>query len=107
MARVWRNNMTLGQIWPLVTSGELNIDLSEKNDWNTFKSTHEGQSNAFSRAFLSFFVYELGGVVILTPPPLPHHHGEGGWEPETATGARVKIAMFSNRDKARSGPLCG
>ena len=29
-AHFWRNNMILRQIWPLVTSGDLNIDLGEK-----------------------------------------------------------------------------
>ena len=67
----FRKNMTLRQIWALVASDYLNIDLSEKNDWNTFESTNWEQSNAFSRTFLSLLVFELGGAVILTPPPPP------------------------------------
>ena len=43
----------------------------------------ESNRTLFSRAFLSLLVFELGGVVILTPPPTIAKVAE------TATGARV------------------
>ena len=51
--------------WPLMTSSDLNIALRKKI---TLKALIE-LSNAFFRVFLSFLVFELRRVVILTPPP--------------------------------------
>ena len=72
MAHIPRNNMTLCKIWPLVTSGDLHIDLRERmTEILSNVGNHWAHSNTFSRAFLSLLVFELGGVVILHPPPPP------------------------------------
>ena len=86
IAHFRKNNVTLRQNLPLVTSGDLNIDLSKKNVRNTFDCTCSEQSNAFFRALLSLLVFESEGVVILTPPPPPTTAKVA----ETATRARVK-----------------
>ena len=39
-------------------SGDLNIDLSEKNDWSIFACTYGVHPNVFYRAFLSLLVFE-------------------------------------------------
>ena len=74
MAHFWKNNMALHQNWPLVTSSDLNTDLSKKNDQNTFGYSHSEQLNAFFCAFLFLLVFELSRVVILTPL----HRDKGG-----------------------------
>ena len=66
-----------------MTFGDLNIDLNEKNDQNTFDCTYLVQLNASFRSFLSLIVFELSRVVILTPPPTRAKVAE------TATRARV------------------
>ena len=59
-----------------MTSADLNIHLSEKNDRNDFERAHYELSIAVSPGLLAFLVFKLEGGVILPPPP--PHHGEGG-----------------------------
>ena len=59
-----------------MTSGDLNIGLSEKMTECSGKYSLRA-IESFLRAFLSLLVFELRGVVVLTPPP-PPHQGEGG-----------------------------
>ena len=81
MAHFRKYNMTLCQIWYLVTSGDLNIDLSEK--WLKYFQKYSLRAiECFFPPFLSILVFELGGVVILTPS----HHGEGGWDRHQGAG---------------------
>ena len=51
--------------WPLVTS----ILTWAKNNWNTLECAHCKQLKDFFCVFLSPLVFELGAVVIFTPPP--------------------------------------
>ena len=51
MTDVRKNNITLRQIWHLVTSGDLNIDLREKNDANTSKVLIQSDRVPFSVPF--------------------------------------------------------
>ena len=73
--------MTLRQIRLLVTSGDLNIDLSE----NMTKYFRKYSLSAIQRFFSRLFIplsFELRGVVIFTPP----HNGEGGWDRHRGVG---------------------
>ena len=70
----FRKNSLLSQIWPLVTSDGLNIDLTviitgSMTEW--LKYFQKYSLRAIERFFprLSLLVSELGGGVILTPPP--------------------------------------
>ena len=77
--------MTFCQILPLVTSGDLSIDLSVKNDRNTFESTHSEQSSVFFSRLsipLSFLVWWCGHF----DPPSPPTRAKVA---ETATWALV------------------
>ena len=59
-------------IWPLMTSGDLNIDLSEKLTKNSFVMIFDELSNAFSRYSLRRLGAELdGGGSLDAPPPRP------------------------------------
>ena len=92
--------MKFRQILPLVTSGDLNVDLSEKESSskvesrNSFESTHWCQSNAFYRGFVSLLVFELGGVVILPPPPTWRR-----WlRPPPGRGLNIEWVVLKNLD---------
>ena len=56
-----------------MTSGDLNIDLTEKNEWRSFGMTFDGLSNVFHSFLLRRLGAELdgGGVQMLPPPPPP------------------------------------
>ena len=83
MTRFRKNNMTLRQNWALVTSGDLNIDLSEKMT-KTFSIVLIRRNRTFfprPSISLSFWVKSCGHF---DPPPLTRAKVAG-----TATRARV------------------
>ena len=65
-------NLTFDDLW---SSGDLNMDLSKKNDGSAFECTHGEQSSVF---FASLILVRR--VVILPPPPSPLHQAEAGRE---------------------------
>ena len=69
-----------------MTSGNLSIDLSEKTT-ETLSNVliQSNRTFFFYCALLSLLVFELGGVVILTPTPTRAKVAE------TATGARLNV----------------
>ena len=86
MAHSRKNDMTLHQNWSLVTSGDLNIDLSEK--W--LKHFRLYSFRAIERFFPCLSIpisFESSRVVIL-PHPHPLTRAKMA---ETATRARVKM----------------
>ena len=72
----FQRNIAIRQIWPLVT-------LMTKNGKH-FRMYSLRAIERFSRAFLSFLVFELRGVVILTSPD--PHQGEGGLDRHPGAG---------------------
>ena len=87
MAHFWKiwHSTKFDCWWCLVTL----IWTWAKYNSNTFKSTYWEQWNVFSHIFPSLLVFELGGVVILTPlPPTVAK------VTETTTGVWLKLPVY-------------
>ena len=78
---------TICVIWPLMTSGDLNVDLSEKLTKNSFEMIFNELSKAFSRFSLRRLGTELYGGR-LDPPGRPRKFRSTG-------PARVKIIFLA------------
>ena len=84
----FKNNVAFLQITPLMTSGDLNFELSETNDQSNFILNSHKASNAVYHVSLSLLVSEISvGVEIIPSPATARPAGR-------PTTERVKMSLF-------------